>query len=326
MADGLILADRHLRELGYLAYSEGDFTIGVSNSFSLRVPPGSGAARGCYVVMDGSEWGGRIDGVEIDTAEDYATVTGRTWHGLLASSVLSPPAGSAHLVESGELNAVIGRCVERMGLGFVLAADPSDSGMRVDGFRFSRVGSEMDGYSQLRRMLRSAGAKLRIGYSPELRRAVLSAVPQADYSDDGMDGDRTDFVISEGTPVNHLHCLGTGEGAARAVLDLYADSRGRVSRVQTLTGAEHRCEVYDNPAADISQLEKYGTSHLLDMQGDLARCVLSGADEGCYDIDDIVGGASSAHGVSVTTTVACKIAVLDDGGGMTFETKTQMEV
>ena len=50
-----------------------------------------------------------------------------------------------------------------------------------------------------------------------------------------------------------------------------------------------------------------------------------GADDGRYDIDDIVGGTSVEHGESVVTYVAQKIATVTSRG-ITYETKTAMEV
>ncbi len=322
---GVIYADAQLRELGFLAYAEGDFSIGVYNSFSLKVPDGLGIAEGSYLMIDGTEYGGRVDGLDIDTEADYVTAVGRTWHGLLESSLVKPPAGQSHLVESGDCNAVIGRLVERLGLSYCMAAEAAESGLAVSGWRFTREGERMGGYSQIRAMLASVGGKLRIRYDGARRRAVLSAVPRGDYVDEGIDGDLVPFEISTRRPVNHLHCMGAGEGAARAVLDLYADRRGNVSRTQTLFGPYHNEEAYDNPSADMAELEEYGAQRLRDYQADLEKCGLKNAADGRYEIDDLVGGVSTRHGVSVVTTVAAKVASVS-GDEITYETKTAMEV
>lgn len=57
----------------------------------------------------------------------------------------------------------------------------------------------------------------------------------------------------------------------------------------------------------------------------MSECGLTGADDGRYDIDDIVGGTSVEHGESVVTYVAQKIASVTSRG-ITYETKTAMEV
>lgn len=322
----MIYTDAYGREVGFVPYAEGDFTIGTSNTFQLMVPAKLGLTEGCRLMIPGTEYGGRIDGFDIETDEKYVTAVGRTWHGLLESNLVKPDAGQSHLVASGDCNEVMGRLVARLGLSGILAADPSPSGLSVSGWRFTRESEAMGGYSQIRAMLRSVGAKLRIRYSSSRRRAVLSAVARADWTGDGLDADARAFSVSTRRPVNHLHCMGEGEGAARVTLDLYADERGRVSRVQAIKGEAHREEPYDNPSADAAELEERGAERLRELQGEREKCGLKGADGGGYDIDDIVGGRSARHGVSVVTSVAEKIATVRGEAGIEYETRTEMEV
>lgn len=321
----VIWADPYGREVGYVGKVAGDFTIGTPNTFSLMVPRSLGISENCYIMVDGTEYGGMVDGLEIDTSQDYITVTGPTWHGLLAAQAVVPDAGQTYYTATGECNAAIGRLIERIGLSSRMTASGADSGFSVSGWRFSRASYEMDAYTGIRAMLRSVGAKLRIRYDSEKRMAVLSAVPVDDYTDDGMDGNRNDFTIKTKRPVNHLHCLGVGEGAARTTVDLYADERGRVSKTQSIFGMQHRCEVYENSSSELPALEEDGRKRLADLQTGMSACSLSGADRGLYDIDDIVGGTSTAYGIKVVTTVAQKTATITSRE-ITYETKTALEV
>lgn len=321
----LIWADPYGREIGFIDKVEGDFTIGTPNTFSLTVPKDTGIYDGCYVMIDSTEYGGMVDGIELDTDGHSITVTGPTWHGLLGYQPIVPDAGQAYYNATGDCNAVMGRILSRVGLTDRMAAQEGASGFEVTGYQFSRLSTEMDAYTGICKMLASAGAKLRIRYDSALRKAVLSAVERADYTDDGIDGDITAFHIRTNRPVNHLHCLGIGEGAARTRLDLYADSKGRISKVQTIFGMAHRCEVYENSSSDAEDLEAEGIKRLSELQEGMAECGLAGADNGKYDIGDIVGGTSTEHGVSVVTTVAQKTAVVTSKG-ITYETKTALEV
>ena len=196
----VIHADAHGREIGYLEWCEGDFTVGRLNTFELRVPPSDGVRAGDYLMVEGTEYGGVVDGMEVDTTRDYVTASGRTWHGLLATTVVVPDPGSERLVLTGEINAVLGRLIERQGLGLCMAASGEDSGMRLDGYGVSRASSRMDAYTVVTDALRSVGAKLRVRYDGGLRRAVLSAVPRAEYVSDGLDGNRGDFVVRTTRP------------------------------------------------------------------------------------------------------------------------------
>ena len=321
----VIWADRFGREKGYVGKVAGDFTIGTENTFALKVESSAGISQDCYLMIDGTEYGGIVDGVEIDTSADYVTVSGRTWHGLLASRLVVPDAGQLHYTVSGDLNAVLGELAQRLGLWERMAADESASGISVSNWKFSRASSDMDAYAGIRAMLRSAGAKLRIRYDSALRKAVLSAVPRGDYTSDGLDGERVDFILRRTRPVNHLHCLGTGEGLERVVVDLYADRAGNVSKTQTITGMALREEVFESSSAEAAELAEAGIKRLREMQEDMSECGLKGADDGRYDIDDIVGGTSVEHGESVVTYVAQKIATVTSRG-ITYETKTAMEV
>ncbi|MCI9496007.1 MAG: hypothetical protein HFJ67_10285 [Adlercreutzia mucosicola] len=320
----VIWADRYGREVGYIGKVAGDFAIGRENTFSLVVSSDVPVEQGCYVMIDGTEYGGMVDGVEIDTTADFVTVSGRTWHGLLATQLIVPDPGQLHHSESGDCNAVLGRLVERTGLSGVMAAERAPSGFEVSGWRFSRASAEMDAYTGIRAMLRSVGAKLAVRYDSAARRAVLSAVPRGDYTSDGLDGERVGFVLRTTRPVNHLHCLGIGEGLARTVVDLYADDRGNVSRTQTIFGAAHKGETYENSSSDAADLESDGRKRLADLQEGMSSCALAGADDGRYDIDDIVGGTSVEHGQRVVTYVAEKIATVTSRA-ITYETKTALE-
>lgn len=321
----VVWADAFGRERGFVGKVAGDFAIGVENTFSLAVESSLGIGGGCYLMIDGTEYGGIVDDVEIDTSKDYVTLSGRTWHGLLASQLIVPDPGQLRYTATGDCNAVLGALVARLGLSPCMAADPSASGFEVSGWQFSRVPAEMDAYTGIRAMLRSVGAKLRIRYDSELRRAVLSSVQRADYTSDGLDGERVDFAIRTTRPVNHLHCLGIGEGLARTVVDLYADEKGAVSKTQSIFGPAHRCEVYDNSSSGAADLEEDGRKRLAELQRGMSSCSLVDADDGSYDIDDIVGGTSVEHGVSVVTTVAKKIATVTSDA-ISYETMTSLEV
>lgn len=326
--DLVIYADKYLKEQGYLPYAEGDFTIGIGNDFCLKVPADYGLTQDNYLMIEGTEYGGVIDDLEIDTTQDYVTATGRTWHGILAHSVVKPDAGQAYLKLNGDCNAVIQTLITRQGLDYCMVASTDVSGFTLTNYQVSRLGDEMTAYAVLRAALRSVGAKLRITYDGGLRRVVLSAVAQGSYVDEGIDGDRQGFVITKTRPVNHSYCMGTGEGAARVILNLYADAKGVVSKKQTLFGVNHKEDVFESPNSDAADLEEQGIKHLKDLQTALYSCSLINSGEDAYDIDDIVGATSTKHGVKVVTTIAQKEAHITGDGTcpMQITTKTALEV
>lgn len=317
-------ADRYMREKGFIDWAEGDFEVGLYNTFELKVPPWLGLAKNSYVMIDGTEFGGIVDGVEQDTSEDFIVISGRTWHGILATVLVKPDAGSEHYVASGDCNDVIRALIARLDLSWCMDAAPGPSGFTVSNWKFSRISTEMDAYTGLRKMLQSVGARLSIVYDSGKRRVVVSAVPRGEYVDDGLDDARNDFVVSYTRPVNHLHCLGTEEGAARIRLDLYADESGNVSKQQTLFGQNHREEAYELSASDADDLEENGLKRLRELQEGMYSVTVS-ADDGRYEVDDLIGARSMEIGVSVVTTIASKTAVVGEFG-LTYETRTALEV
>lgn len=317
----VIYADAYGHELGILPYCEGDFQIGRGNSFSLKVDPALGIDQGCYLMVDSAEFGGIVDGIDIDTSKDYMVASGRTWHGILETSIIAPDAGKSHLVVSGDANDVIGTVISRLGLSYCLAA-AAPCGLQVSSYAFARY---VDGYEGLRAMLRAAGAKLSISYEASLRKAVLSAKPRDSYLEDGIDGDTIKVKIGRKRPYNHFIGLGKGEGADRIVVNRYADRNGALHKTQKLFGSAYKATVYDSPNSDAGQLAEAVEKRLKEEQSKMFTCSLVDATSGKYDIDDIVGGTSTVHNVEIITTVAKKVCRLK-GRNDTYETKTALEV
>ena len=246
---------------------------------------------------------------------------------MLERNKVKPLAGQTHYTVSGEANAVIGTLIEHLGLGFCMTADKRDSGFYISNFSFSRLPGSMGAYTGIRSMLNPVGAKIKMQYDGAQRRVAVGAVPRTDYFDDGIDGDQQPFIIRETLPVNHLHCMGAGEGIGRITLDLYADDEGTTSKTQTLFGAAHNEEVYANTnCSSLAELEEEGTRELESLQKDRVSCSIPGINDGSYDIDDIVGARLSSLNRSVKTYVAAKIATIDARGNMRYETKTALEV
>lgn len=320
MAD-LIYTNTQGKELGIIPWAEGDFTIGKNNTFELKVPPYLGIQQDCFLMIEGTEYGGIVDDVDIDTTASYITVSGRTWHGLLEKSVICPDSGNDYLVLTGELNATIGQLITRQGLTSCMMASTLSSGFSVNKYEMYYT----DAYSGIREMLRSVGCKLRIVYSGDERRAILSAVKRDEYIDDGIDGDKVDFQIKKTRPVNHLVCLGKGELKDRSRVDVFADKDGNVSTTQTLFGSKHKAELYELSSTEDNKLLEDATSKLQEYQTDLNSCSLKDVDGSLYDIDDVVGGRSTKHNVEATTSIAQKIATVTDHR-IIEETKTEAEV
>lgn len=272
-----------------------------------------------YVYAEGTEYGGML--TEVKSEDGLVRWRGPTWTGMLARKVLVPDAGQDHLTASGEANAVLRRLVARMGLGDALAASTEDSRIQVKGFQFELY---CDGYSGIRAMLASVGAKLRVRHDGE--HAVLSALPVRDWSrDKEFDSDLVDVLVDDDAQfVNHLVARGQDEKQNRVSAELYLDERGNVSETQTYRGVREHAEYYDYTSADRAKLVEDGTKRLKDHYARAQSVsVTLGASDDRFDIGDVVGGTDQRTGISATATVAKKVLTVDRYGTATVSYETE---
>ena len=278
------------------------------NDFELTLPADMQLEERSFVYVDGTEWGGVVRGGKESTFDEtpaYAA-TGKTWHGILASTYICPVSGEDYVTASGEANAAIGSVLERVGLAGVFDASSDDSGIEVS-HQFERF---TDCYSGLRKMLKSSGAKLKIDKQPGCK-PMLYASPIGVYLD-SEEANRYGYEIEWNTPVNHLICLGKGELADRTVIHLYADKNGNVSRTQTLFELDEVQEIYDCNNAEDEKLLDQGIEKLTELQ-DVKKIELSLPEDALFDVDDIVG-ATSLRGMSVTSRVTKVIVKIGEDG------------
>lgn len=281
---------------------ENDFELAVHDS-DVRLEAGA------FVYVDGTEYGGIIDSTGSSLEDGVAAVAyeGRTWHGLLASRVVQPPSGQDYRTVSGDATDCIQQVIDHIGLSGVMTTSPARaSGLTVSGYKFDRY---TDAYAGLKKMLESCGGKLHMAYDSGMLR--LSAMPVATYG--GVDSDLIDYSYDrDWHPVNHLICLGTGEGKDRVVVHLYADGNGEVSQTQSITGLDEVQAVYDYSNADRDELLEKGREKLeaLQAQGGVDVRIHDGLD---LDIGDIVASHDRLSGIDVTAQVTKKIVKLAHG-------------
>lgn len=307
----LIATDANHRDLLAIRDCTLDLAFGSDeNDFQLTVhEPDASLEAGAFVYVDGTEYGGIIDstGSSLDDGVPTVTWEGRTWHGLLASRIIQPSSGQDYWTVSGDATDCIQQVIDHIGLSGVMTTSPARaSGLTVSGYKFDRY---TDAYAGLKKMLESCGGKLHMAYDSGMLR--LSAMPVATYG--GVDSDLIDYSYDrDWHPVNHLICLGTGEGKDRVVVHLYADGNGEVSQTQSITGLDEVQAVYDYSNADRDELLEKGREKLeaLQAQGGVDVRIHDGLD---LDIGDIVASHDRLSGIDVTAQVTKKIVKLAHG-------------
>ncbi|PLS27528.1 hypothetical protein [Bifidobacterium parmae] len=280
------------------------------NDFELtHATPGLILTDGCYIGIEGTEHGGRIDGVKVDMQDGHAdyTYTGRTWHGILAGKIIQPDNGQDRLTMNGDANAIIKTIVNRVGLASTFTVPATPSGITIGSYTFHRYCTAWDG---LRMMLTGAGARLALTYTGDTCR--LEAVNATTY--EGTDSDqRIDFTAERAyTQINHLIGLGKGELKARAVTHWYASANGTISQTQSLTGDREITQTYELTTSEGADLSNKTRDKLKELwkQGTIDLTIPDDID---LHIDDKAKAYDTTTGVGVTSPIVRIVVKLANG-------------
>lgn len=318
----LIHEDSNHTMLGTLERYELDLAFGSDeNDFECTMAISDHCCNtGDYLAMtdvvDGhikyTEYGGRIDGVSVDTGNETVTYSGRTWHGILAKKILCPDARQDYLVLSGDANEVLAFLIQRIGLKDLFEASDQKAGIAITSYQMDRY---IDAYTGIRKMLKCAGAKLTMYYRNG--KVYLSAVPLVDYSkDEEWDSDQMNFQISSNErPVNHLICLGKGDLSERMVRHLYMDAQGNISRTQTFIGVDEVTETYDYSSVESEdELISGGTQRLQEAYAAANTLETDFESNAEYDVGDVVGARETITSVTVKRDIVKKILKVNSNG------------
>jgi hypothetical protein len=311
----LIYMDSQRKDVGVLQRFELDLAFGVDeNNFECAVSRDDHCCNpGFYFYIEGTEYGGIIDGIESKNTTQEVVYTGRTWHGILDSKILEPDPGADYLICNGEANAVLGSLISRISFTDLFAASSDNSGLTISNYKMNRY---ISGYEGITKMLKSVGGKLLLRVQDD-GRVLLSAAKIKDYSDDELDTDQQiDLDVKQvKNKVNHLICLGQGELANRTVIHLYADASGNVSQTQTFSGMDEYVATFDySNAEDEAELIKAGTERLQDLQQQDSLAVdVSDDIADLYDVGDMVGAYDNITNIRIAVPVKKKIVTIKNG-------------
>lgn len=330
----LIYMNANKEDIGVLMNYELDMAFGSDeNTFECIVQSKDHCCKaGFFLYIEGTEYGGIVDGIQSKTSTEEVIYSGRTWHGILGSKIILPliageeipsnitvkehdakgdSIADRYLIVSGEANDCIGFILERCGLSSLFEAHSEPSGININAYQFHRY---TDAYTGLCKMLSSAGAKLKLAYRDG--KIVVSAVERYDFSkDDSFDSDMIDFDVSKRfKTVNHLICLGGGELENRLVIHLYADTEGNISETQTMFGEDEYAAVYDYSSVESEkELISSGTDELKAQWSQDSISIDFDETMDAYDVGDIVGATENIIGVSVAATITKKIVTIKNG-------------
>lgn len=302
----LIYTDKQNNDLGVLMDYEIDLAYGESeNDFSLKMPLVAHCLDAGYTLyIEGTEYGGIVDSINVNTAGKEVTYKGRTWHGIMDSKIVTPDAGEDYYVVSGDANDIIDELLTRCTLTSRFEAFSTASGINIPSTNLPRYKGL---YTTLLKLLSDNGAKLDLSVSNGI--VTLKAVEVVDYTDQReFTDDEISFTIEKGyNPVNHLICLGQGNLKDRQRVDLFADEDGNISQTQTLFGMDEVADTYDYSSVEsIDELVSEGTKELKERRKDGTIDVDFNSMDN-FDIGDKIGALENVTGIYVEKHISKKI-------------------
>lgn len=314
----LIYTDESRADQGVLHDFNLDIDLAADKDFEIKTDPENAVmAPGCYWYIQDTEYGGRVDRIKVDTDTKDLIYGGRSWRGMLASKVVSPPTGKSHRVLDGSWQDVVQDLLEDCGLSELFVADAAD--LDLDGWRVDRYVTLL---SALGKILDSRQHRLQLTWTDG--RVHVGAVPIRDLTDTVQyeTDDKVHLVVEDNRGgVNHLICLGQGEGTAREVVHLYTTATGAITELQqTYTGLDEIAQTYENTAAMTrEELKSEGFEHLKGLRNSQTFSV--SVEDYDVRIGDIVGGKERVTGISVAEKVTNIIFKIDSGGQPSIEYK-----
>lgn len=300
--------------LGLLDSPVADIEVDANGTATFQVQSPTRLPAGYWLAVPGTCFGGIISDVSTTSGNTDITYTGKTWLGLLADRIITPPAGQANLTVSGDLTDVVKTLLDNAGLTghpFLWANDKS--GVTVPSTSIDRYATCADSVAKV---LAATGGMGRVwclntDAGVEFHVAAISKPRLITGVDDGV----TLAYKASPTPVNHLIGLGKGEGTAREVIHRYADANGNVSAKQTITGISERQQTYELSDKSGAELAAGVEKKLRELQTFGTATISYNDGAGMLYPGDRLTVVDPAHGVSATATISKAVYKLDNSGG-----------
>lgn len=225
-----------------------------NNTFQITSGTGfNNLELGSYVYADGTELGGRITGIKINTSQKKVIYSGITWRGMLTKHIVKPPVGQPYAIVSGQLEAILLNLIRSAGMTNLFHCESRPT-VSIPSTKIDRY---TDVYSAMVKLLSQHNYKLVL--SVKRRTCTISAEPIVDYSNESeLSSDMFDFTYeTQKYTVNHLIGLGQGELENRQVVHRYVNANGEITTSQYYYQEEAIEEVYDYPNVEsLEELER----------------------------------------------------------------------
>lgn len=304
----VIYTDSNRIEKGVLHDFDIDFDTTGEMDFEMTTALGNDVpAGGSWWYIEGTEYGGIIKDVAINTENSSMIFTGPNFRGKLCTKVIEPPSGHDYKIVSGNLADIVKTLLEEAELQDIYTV--GKSGIVVTNYQFNRYCNLYDGIVKLL----AAHGKL-LSLKVVRGKVKLYFTDSVDYSNENeFTGKDLKFKVTKTyTSVNHLICLGQGDLKDRMVVHLYVDSNGNISEQKTIVGHDEITDVYENTnAATRNELTDGGIKRLEELKNQDSFDVDVSEDTG-LKIGDIVGGREEKTGIYIKAEIVNAIVTIND--------------
>lgn len=306
--------------------------LGDTNKLQLTIPSTPENAElfqhGTYIYAPGTEYGGRLDRMQVDTRKNTITWEGLTWRGILNAKIIEPPVEQDYRYSGYQhANYVIQDLIGLCFTGTLFTNALAEEEVIIRNYQFERYCTLLDGITT---MLDTVGAHLTIRAISDADgvQVEIGAKLNTDYSDlltQDQDGG-VNFTIDDFRgAVNHLIILGSGNLSLQKVLHLYSDGVTISQDPKLIKGLEPVVQTYAlTSEGNDTKLITQGTAKLKELINykSLSAPIEDEDEEVDVDIGDIVGGTDFVTGTEIKSPVITKMLTSENGmETITYKTK-----
>lgn len=296
-------------EVGFLTDYTLDLEVGGNNDFQIDTPSAYKLMDFGYAAyVNGTEYGGIISSIVVDTSAKKISYSGQTWRGILSNYVIKPDSGQDYKIVSGTASNIISDLITAFGINSRYSVT-ANSSITLSNYQFDRYCTLLDGIDK---MLKSVSARLNVVCNNGA--VTLEPVAIHDYSAEleySQDSDINFKITDNRDGVNHLVCLGKGDLQNRQVVDLYIQQDGTIGTTQCYTGLAERAQVYDYSSVEsLDELTKSGREKLAELQNSQKFEMSIG--EINVELGDIVGGRERITGIVMAKPISKKIVKISN--------------
>lgn len=308
----IILANKALAEQGVI-YTDYSLDFDTTNTMDYKLTATRAIynklSTATYLYIPGTEYGGIIDSITHNTSDDSIVASGRSFRGLLNSKIITPDSGQDYKVVSGNLAEILDSILVENNLDYLYMIDPNLTWITLSNYQIARYCSVL---YLLNALESKTGLSLYLAWSAKYHKVIITYRQPIDWTSKSLYVQADITTTKTSHKVNHLVCLGSGELKDRMRVDLYADTQGRISTVQSIVGADEYTQVYEYPnAKDVDDLKASGTAKLKELIADTPLKVE--VRDGAYAVGDIVGGYDDLMDIKTKATITNVVVNVENG-------------